>query len=175
MITRQKWLEQRDQWFSEYPLQPIESKHLRLDLELSFPRQQMSEVPVDKSPHFNYDSRECFYVCADWSVIFNVEEIEDTQHERPTLRMLVESCHDNPMGDRIRLMSTACTIIHEHWAARQNWNDFAFFRGKFWRITWNEYFGDWPGGRIWGLPFQDRRHYGDNSVYEYLNDWWLRD
>lgn len=79
--------------------------------------------------------------------------------------MLVESSHQNPQGEKIRLMSTSCSIVHEWWAARPNWNDFAFWRGSFWKITWNEYFGDWPGGKWKGLPFQDRRHYDDSPTF----------
>jgi hypothetical protein len=167
-MNYKEWVDQRNHWFQQYPVQPPE-KHLRLDIELTHPRRLMSEVPVSFNPHLPpYDAYECFYICDDWSIIFDICNI-DTPHEEPVLRMLVESGHQEPWGERIRLLSTAGTIFHESWAARKNWNDFAFFRGQYWKITYNENFGDWPGGRVRGLPFQDRRHYNDN--FPSLNDW----
>ena len=149
----ENWLQQRKVWNEQYPVRPVSSRVLRLDIELAYPCKRLSDVPVLFNPHrFGLDSRECFYVCADWSTIFDVWDIHGGH------RMLVESCHANPWGERIRLMSTSCTIVHESWAHYKNWHDFAFFRGKFWKVVYNEYLGDWPGGVLWGLPFQDRRH-----------------
>lgn len=155
------WLKQRDVWFKQYPTRPIECGILRLDIELKYPKNKLSQIPIRCHPHVDYDPRECFYVCDDWSTIFDVWGRGNPNcAECYTLRMLVESSHPKPtFGEPIRLMSTSCSIIHEHWAARKNWNDFAFFRGRYWQITWNEYFGDWPGGIVRGLPFQDRRFY----------------
>lgn len=180
-----EWVEQRSRWLDQYPLRPLEERHLRLDIELSHPCDKLSDIPVDFNPHggyidfidivamqrgrtarLKYDARECFYVCDDWSVIFDVCTINDLGVDS-NLRMLVESSHKEPWGERIRLMSTSCSIVHEWWADRQNWHDFAFFRGKFWKIVWNEYFGSWPGGIVRGLPFQDRRHYDDPVIDHY--------
>jgi hypothetical protein len=162
LVTYEEWLDRRLGWFASYPVHP---EHLRLDIELSYPRPHLSEVPVEFNPHsFHSDPRECFYVCDDWTTIFDICMIQSKAF--PTVRMLVESSHKEPWGERIRLMSTSCCIVHEWWADRQNWNDFAFWRGNFWRITWNEYFGDWPGGKWFGLPFQDRRHYNDSCEGE---------
>lgn len=162
-MNYEEWLNQRKEWFELYPTPKVE-KHLRLDIELSYPNKLLSQVPTEFNPHHfhNYDSQELFYVCDDWSIIFDICEINPTPHMQPTLRMLVESGHANPWGEKIRLMSTSCSIFHESWAREKNWNDFAFFRGMYWRITYNENFGDWPGGRIWGLPFQDRRCYDEH-------------
>lgn len=162
-----EWLELRNQHFAQYPLPPVE-KHLRLDIELSYPRSRLSQVPTEFNPHYyddGYDEQECFYVCCDWSVIFDVHIMTETPHEWPTLRMLVESGHREPWGERIRLLSTSSSIYHEPWAAQKNWNDFAFFRGMHWRVTYNENFGPWPGGRVRGLPFQDRRSFNWHPLF----------
>lgn len=152
----EEWLQYRNDLFTEYP---INDKHLRLDIEVSFPRKLLSSVPVFFNPHIgnHYDAHETFYVCDDWSPISEVKVIKDTPHEAVTLRMIVESGHDT--ANKLRLLSTSCTIVHEWWAAKKNWNDFAYFNGCYWKITWNEYFGEWPGGKWRGLPFQDRRYY----------------
>lgn len=157
-VTYDEWLSIREEHFLKYPLPPVEN-HLRLDIELSFPRQKPDEVPVSFNPHLQHQEHNLHYVCDYWSVIFDVCRVENTPHGEPTLRMLVESGHRKPWGERIRLMSTSCKIYHESWARQKNWNDFALFRGQYWKVTWNENFGDWPGGKVWGLPFQDRRHY----------------
>jgi len=166
-LNYKNWLESRNIWFKQYPTHPIKKKHLRLDLELSYPRDVLSDIPVDYNPNnmFFDDPTECFYVCDDWSVIFEVFEIEDTPHERPTLRMLVESCHQDPVGERIRLMSTSCSIIKKPNEKQNSRHDFAFFRGKFWKVTWNEYFGQDPSS-IDGLPFKDKRHLYLDTVLE---------
>lgn len=168
-VNYNEWINQREQWQQKYPSPPPE-QHLRLDIELSYPRKLLSQVPIDFNPHSycNYDGYECFYVCDDWSTIF---EVCESPHEQPTLRMLVESGHNNSWGEKIRLLSTSCSIFHEHWARYKNWNDFAFFRGMYWKITYNQALSDWPGGRVWGLPFQDRRHFNDDIPHGNLWSW----
>lgn len=163
-ISYDEWINIRLNNFEKYPVQPLD-KHLRLDIELSYPRKSLYDIPAGFSPHIGgYDEIELFYVCEDWSVIFDIYKIKNSPHENPTLRMLVESGHENPWGERIRLFSTSSTIFHESWATNKNWHDFAYFRGHYWKITWNENFGGWPGGIVWGLPFQDCRHF-DNEFF----------
>ena len=124
------WFCIRHKWGLEYPTQPAHTKIIRLDIELSYPRNLISQVPVDNIKHNGYFNDELFYICHDWSTIFDVVPIDDSPHDS-TLRMLVESGHQNPWGERMRLMSTSCSIVHESWADYKNWNDFAFFRENF--------------------------------------------
>ncbi len=150
-ISYEKWLELRSEYFNKYPVPPL-NQHLRLDIELSSPQKSLSQIPVKFNPHLGpYSSKDLFYDCDDWSVIFDVHTIANSPHKTKTLRMLVESGHKNPWGEKIRLMSTAHSIFHEWWATYQNWHDFAFFRNRFWKVTWNETFGGWPTERVAGL------------------------
>lgn len=153
-----QWLAHREEWFRHNPVKP---EHLRLDIELTFPRVSYEGIPVEFNPHgHGQDARHAYYVCDDWTLRTPLETISPSPHKEITLRTIVESGHKDD-APRIRLISTSSSIVHESWAARKNWNDFAYHNGVFWRVTWNEFFGEWPGGRMWGLPFQDRRHYDD--------------
>lgn len=92
-----------------------------------------------------FDSDTIDYFDLKWSVIFNVYEISNTPHNSTTLRMLVEKDHCNPWGERIILMSIS-EDIYRHETHSGCFIDFAFFRGKYWNITWNQpYFSDHPG------------------------------
>ncbi len=162
-MTYDEWLRYREEWFRDNPIRP---QHLRLDVELTFPRDRLRDVPIEFNPHHHgHEAFHLFYVCADWTIRTPVVRINPSPHDAPTWRMIVESGHHDGRP-RLRLMSTSCAIVHESWAARKNWNDFAYYVGMYWRITWNEFFGEWPGGRMWGLPFQDRRHYDVEDLDE---------
>lgn len=163
-MNHEEWLDFRSNYFLKNPVDP---NHLRLDIELSYNRSKLSDVPVDFYAH---KDNELFYVCHDWTPVTLPIEIYNGPHESPTMRMIVESSH-GINENNIRLMSTSCRIVHEWWAARKNWVDFAFYDKRYWRITWNEYFGEWPGGKWMGLPFQDRSHIHINEfgAYESVN------
>lgn len=137
---------------------PVQLHRLRLDIELTYPRDRLRDVPVEFNPHGGSmaGAYNLYYACNDWTIRTEVFEISPTPHRARTWRMIVESGHQDG-GPRIELMSTSSSIVHESWAARKNWNDFAFHANKLWLVTWNEYFGEWPGGRFTGLPFHDRR------------------
>lgn len=154
-MTYDEWLAFREQWFRD---NPVQDWHLRLDIELCHSRLNLDDVPVEFNPHCGHHERYLYYQCDDWTIRTDIATIEPTPHNSPTYRMIVESGHVDKRP-RITLMSTSSSIVHESWAAKKNWNDFAYFGGKYLRMTWNEYFGQWPGGRMWGLPFQDRHHY----------------
>lgn len=173
-MTVAEWLEQRWYWCEQYPLPPID-KHFRLDLELANPHAFLPHIKLDFNPHIGYDANECFYVNDnDWSTIFNVCEIDDK------LRMLVECGHDKPLGEPIRLLSTSSSFVHESWAARKNWHDFAFFRGMWWKVTWNEYFSGYPFGGHSHPAVRDRRYYDPDvrdsersGIMAGINEHWL--
>lgn len=163
-MNSQEWEKCVNIWTEQYPVQDIENKHLRLEIELSNPSDNFSEIPVDFNPNniFFDDPTECFYVCDDWSTIFEVMKMDDSEN----IRMLVESCHENPQGERIRLMSTSCSIVHKLNEKKNSRHDFAFFRGKFWKLTLNKYHGEYPEGKIDGLPFKDKRHLDIDSMID---------
>lgn len=155
------WLYNRSEWLRIYPRQ---DEHFRLDIELKGPYNSIQDIPVDFNPHIaTSDSRRLYYLCSDWSTIWNICNL-DTEHG-PRIRMLVECSHQHPWGEQITLMSTAHSIIHEWWADRQNWHDFALWRGQYWKLTWNECLSPFPFGRG-GLPYSDperRDSYGHET------------
>lgn len=147
-MTYDEWLGFRESCFKQYS---CPAGHFRIDIELDYPKNSLYQVPVECEPHRYYDSHECFYVCDEWSTIFGVHETNGR------LRMLVESGHEQPWGEKIRLMSTSCSIV-DPWWQKNTVNKFAFFRGKYWRLTWCEFLNDFPAG-FGRMPIQDRRHY----------------
>ena len=142
-MSYQSWLEYRDYIFNSRSSPSFFNG--RLDLELSYPNHELNDVPVPFNPHIGgFAAHDCFYDWRGWKVVSDIVVMDDSPHD-VSLRVIVEASDNG----EIRLMSTASSIIHEWWAARRNWNDFAQFDGFFWRITWNEFFGPWPGGQPW--------------------------
>ncbi len=145
------WERYRNEKLAEYPCQ---DGKWRFDIELSHPRNSLYEVPIERNPHgFDEDGwfgfiephwsilggHRCFYSNnMDWSTIFAVWS-EDGE----TCRFLAESGNSEPLwGERVSLMSTSQYIVDEPWGTNPA-NKFAFFRGKYWRITWHQFLHDY--------------------------------
>lgn len=115
--------------FDQYP--PNDDRP-RLELELAYPNAFLQDVPVGWNPHAAHglEKHTCFYVSNHWSTIFRPCPVHYANLAWEGYRLFVESDHADPIwGERICLMSTA-SDIYDHCASR-----FAFFRGRYWRIT----------------------------------------
>ena len=135
MFNVEAWERWRHERFIEYP---CPRGKWRFDLELCHPRDNLTDVPIERNPHgMSFTGHSCFYSCDDWSTIFGVQDFSD--HDFPRLRMLVESGHTEPIwGERIRLFSTSSYIQNEEWGSNVS-NKFAYFRGKYWRVTMDHF------------------------------------
>ena len=133
MFDEAAWLRYRsDTIYGQYP---CPRGKWRFDLTLSYPRRNLTDVPIERNPHSHgggFTGHSCFYSCDDWSTIFDV--FVGWENDEPNLRMIVESeCPEPIWGERIRLFSTSSTIQDEEWGHNQA-NKFAFFRGCYWRV-----------------------------------------
>ena len=180
----QNWERWRAERCTEYPCPPGK---WRLDIEIAHPRNKLREVPVPldeferpRNPHarvllnklggVDYDSYELFYVCDDWSTIFGVHDAHRYDTNGESYRFLVESGHEQPWGERVRLMSTSCYIVDPWWQKNYT-NQFAFFRGKYWLVTFNGFLHDWPvQGFPPGCPIRDVRHTIDEETGRFFDN-----
>jgi len=125
------WKQWRNQQDQSIPKPPTA---FRFDIELTHPKSNFFQVPVDFNPHHLLQSltaRTCFYSCADWSIITDVHDAHHPSGD--SFRMIVETTYqENFQNERIRLMSTSSSIDSEPF--EQN-NRFAVFRNKFWKIS----------------------------------------
>ncbi len=141
------WQFWRNDRLAEYP---CEEGKWRYDLVLEHPRYSLEEVPIERNPHSlgGYTGHSCFYRSGDyWSTIFPVassyhmeftEQGVGTWRTGDLRRMLVESGHPEPIwGERIELFSTSSAFQDESWGQNEA-NKFAYFRGRYWRITFSE-------------------------------------
>ncbi len=135
-MNYEAWEKYREEKLAEYPCQ---QGKWRFDLELSHPRERLEEVPIERNPHGNIlTGHTCFYKSYyEWSTIFDVWE------DGEKCRFLVESGNSEPFwGERVRLFSTSQYIVDEPWGTNPP-NKFAYFRGKYWRITWHQFLHDY--------------------------------
>jgi hypothetical protein len=130
----ERW--RNDRLSCDYP--PLGNGKARHDIELSYPSTTLAEVPIDRNPHDTglrihpHTARTCFYSSNDWLTIFDVHEVL-TPHGS-SIRTVVENGTDKPVGERIRLMSTSSFLEEAPWSTNPS-NYFAYFRGKYWRVT----------------------------------------
>lgn len=138
------WQRWRAERFAEYP---CPSGKYRFDIEISYPRANLTEVPIERNPHNGWFSgHACFYCSDNWSTIYGVHDAHLYQTGEESWRMLVESGNPEPLwGERITLMSTSSTIENEPWGMNPS-NKFAFFRGRYWRIVHSEFMHVWTFG-----------------------------
>ena len=159
------WIKWRQDRLNEYPC-PL--GHWRFDIELSCPRNTLEEIPVDFNPHKTcaghnligadpavpFSPHTYFYRNNDWSSIHGVYDFYFEQTGENGYRMLIESGHDYPWGERITLYSTSQCIVDPPWQGENQSNKFAFFRGQFWKITWAEFLHPFPWGCGHDNPFR---------------------
>ncbi len=155
----------------------------RFDLQLEHPRSVLEMVPVTNSNvHGSRTPHTCFYECDDWSTIYGAHlfEVNDgIRHHlrRPMFRMIVESQNPEPLwGERITLLSTSTYFKCESWG-RNTPNQFAYFRGRYWQVTFSELLPrsgypnyEFPAGV--GYPLRDGRGMiprRDDPLREYIH------
>lgn len=144
-IHQDNWRVWRDRQCQHYPRPPGRS---RFDVEIAHPRNRLGDVPAERNPHSlgGFCRHTCFYSCRDWSSIFGVHTTEFSGH-----RMVVESGHHDPVwGERVRLMSTSGRLLDEPWGTNPP-NRFAYFRGKYWRVTSLGPLQPWAPGEVYPL------------------------
>lgn len=124
------WRAFREELFRQYPTPPDK---FRAELLLSFPSDRLEDVPTfNWNPHhgagnYHLSNYDFFYDNAEWSTIFEVYPGRQTL-TGDDVRLFAEHLHNDPWGERLRIMSTA-SDIHDQTSHR-----FAHFRGKFWKI-----------------------------------------
>lgn len=163
-----RWQQWRWDRLREYPCAPGK---FRFDIELAYPCDRLADVPVKHPGTHGWaglDPHTCFYECDDWSTIFGVYDAHLHQTGRQSWRMLIESGNADPLwGERVTLFSTSCCIENEPWGQNQP-NRFAFFRGKFWQVSWCQFLNEWrppiryplsnfDGFMKAGRPYADQR------------------
>lgn len=124
--------------------------HSRYCCDLIFPAERLEDVYVHWSPFGTEDDpmkgcHDINFKEESWSTIWDVYP-NHLRHGRPGLpgspgshdfmedsncehscRVIIENDHDNPFGEKVTLLSTALTWENNHA------NQFAFFRGKYWK------------------------------------------
>lgn len=153
-LHQDRWRQWRSERLTEYP---CPEGHWRFDLELTDPRDILENVPITHNPHTNYSGHTCFYECDDWSTIWGVHNAYRYETGHYSYRILVESGHQHPWGERIKLLSTSSGIVTESWG-RNPQNTFAYFRGYYWNVSYKEFLHDFPAGV--GYPIFDGGPYG---------------
>lgn len=159
MFDYEGWQRWREDRLREYP---CEWGKWRYDIELAYPAPTLEEVHIDRNPHSlgGFTGHTCFYRCGDWSSIYGVYDAQHPSGE--SLRMLVESGNREPLwGERVELLSTSSYFENEPWG-RNRANKFAFFRGRYWRITWHQFLHRWEDihNNQVGHPFVNRPYTG---------------
>ena len=138
-----RWQQWRWECLNKYPCAP---GRFRFDIELAYPQDRLSSVPVrypQTHSRTNLDPHTCFYECDDWSTIYGEHDAHLYYTGGPSFRMLIESGNGDPLwGDRVTLFSTSCCIENEPWGQNPP-NRFAYFRDKFWQVTWCQFLSEW--------------------------------
>ena len=107
----------------------------RVLLELINPADRFKDVKtLDWNPHANLgncylNNHDCFYCNEDWSVIFDVYPAHNYASTGDSLKFFAEPGHENPAGEKIKLLSTSSNIDDES-SIR-----YAYFRNKFWLVS----------------------------------------
>ena len=127
--------------FEEYELElfdqyPNLMNHQRIECDLMGPYDNLHDVEVhDWNPHHaignhhlsNYD---CFYDSDDWSIIFEPYPCQRGSGDSvEQYKLFLEKGHQNPLGDRVRILSTASKL--EDQASHR----YAYVWGKWWKLT----------------------------------------
>jgi len=152
----ERWRDFQEQLFEQYPTNPL---HQRIELSLGFPSDRLEDVWVhDWNPHheignYHLTNYDCFYDSWNWSTIFDVYPAH-MRTDGGSCRIFAEEGHQNPWGQRLRLMSTASSFYND------SSHRYVYLNNKYWkvmsviqypRIPWWErlnlidnFFGDLP-------------------------------
>lgn len=133
------WVKYRNELRYYYP-RP--KGRFRADVELIRPALLLKDVKTDRNPHNlgGFKPYTCFYVCDDWSTIFDIHEGKWVNGS-PCFRFLMESNHIEPKGERLIIFCTSMNIWNEPWGQNKS-NHFAFFRDQFWLVSHIEFLHD---------------------------------
>lgn len=153
-LHQDNWRRWRDERLSAHP---CEGKW-RFDLQLEHSRTRLETVPAtNQRVHGGgFHNHTCFYDCADWSTIYGAHlfRLPHETSPRPMIRMIVESQNPEPIwGERVTLLSSSTYFKCEPWG-RNVPNQFAYFRGQYWQVTFSELLHhEFPAGV--GYPLRD--------------------
>ncbi|RTK95511.1 MAG: hypothetical protein EKK64_06730 [Neisseriaceae bacterium] len=125
------WEDYESNLFKQYPL----TSRKRVLLDLINPADRFKDVKThDWNPHANLgncylNNHDCFYCNDDWSVIFDVYPAHNYASTGDSLKFFAELGHENPAGEKIKLLSTSSNIDDD--ASIR----YAYFRNKFWLVS----------------------------------------
>ena len=106
----------------EYPA-PFD--HRRYELTLIFPREKLEQVFTPTGAMSHHDIQ---YHSSDWSTVFDIYPAHCfTPDGDNAKKIIIEDGHINPWGEPVTIMSDGVDL-------RNSNRNFAFFRGRYWKI-----------------------------------------